>query len=88
MVLHTWDTWRTDEHADAKTIECLSEERTTPPTTMTLIDVREVRDATLVAIATTRSSWVINAVSLLGKATVDGGPEEGVEAMGSAGRPV
>lgn len=54
----------------------------------TLIDVREVREATLVAMATIRSSWVMRAVSLLGGAIVEGGPEEGVRARGSAGREV
>lgn len=52
----------------------------------TLIEVREVRDATLVAMATIRSSCVMRAVSWLGGAIVEGGPEEGVEAGGSAGR--
>lgn len=59
---------------------------TTPPTMTTLIEVREVRDATLVAMATIRSSCVMRAVSWLGGAIVEGGPEEGVEAGGSAGR--
>lgn len=51
---------------------------------ITLIEVREVRDATLVAMATIKSSWLMRAVSLLGGAIVEGGPEEGVRA--SAGR--
>lgn len=50
------------------------------------IDVREVRDATLVAMATIRSSWVMRAVSWLGGAIVEGGPEEGVQARGSTVR--
>lgn len=52
----------------------------------TLIEVREVMDATLVAMATIKSSWVIRAVSLLGGAAMEGGPEDGVWATGSAGR--
>lgn len=61
-------------------------QHTTPPTTRTLMEVREVRDATLVATATIMSSWLMTAVPLLGGAVMDGGPEEGVSAMGSAGR--
>lgn len=53
---------------------------------ITLIEVREVRDATLFAMANIKSSWVMRAVSLLGGAIVEGGPEEGVLARGSAGR--
>lgn len=53
---------------------------------ITLIEVREVRDATLFAMATIRSSWVMRAVSLLGGVILEGGPEEGVQAGGSAGR--
>lgn len=53
---------------------------------ITLIDVREVRDATLVAMATIRSSWVMRAVSLLGGTIVEEGPEEGVGARASTGR--
>jgi len=53
---------------------------------MTLIEVREVSDATLVATATIKSSWVMRAVSLLGGAAIDGGPEQGVRARGIAGR--
>lgn len=51
----------------------------------TLIEVREVREAMLVAMATIRSSWVMRAVSLLGGAVVEAGPEEGVGARASAG---
>lgn len=54
----------------------------------TPIEVREVSDATLVAMATIRSSWVMRAVSLLGGAIVEGGPEDGVRARGKAGREV
>lgn len=53
---------------------------------ITLIDVREVRDATLVAMATIRSSWVMRAVSLLGGTITEEGPEEGVGARASTGR--
>lgn len=53
---------------------------------ITLIEVREVRDATLDAMATIRSSWVMRAVSWLGGTIMEGGPEEGVLARGSAGR--
>lgn len=58
---------------------------TTPPTTTTLMEVREVREATLVTMAIIRSSWLIRAVSLLGGADMELGPEEGVGAI-SAGR--
>lgn len=54
----------------------------------TPIEVREVSDATLVAMATIRSSWVMRAVSLLGGAIVEGGPEDGVRVRGNAGREV
>lgn len=54
----------------------------------TLMEVREVRDARLVAMATISSSWVMTAVSWLGGATVEGGPEDGVRARGSAGRDI
>lgn len=64
-----------------------TQRHTTPPTMMTLIEVREVRDATLVATATIRSSCVMRAVSLLAGAIVELGPEVGVGA-GSAGRAV
>lgn len=62
-------------------------QHTTPPTMTTLIEVREVRDATLVAMATIRSSWVMRAVSLFCGAIAQLGPEEGVGAS-SAGRAV
>lgn len=42
------------------------------------IEVREVMDAKLVAMAIIRSSWVIRAFSLLGGAAMDGGSDEGV----------
>lgn len=61
-------------------------QHTTPPTMTTPIEVREVSDATLVAMATIRSSWVMRAVSLLGGAIVEGGPEDGVRVRGNAGR--
>lgn len=51
----------------------------------TLMEVREVREATLVTMAIIRSSWLITAVSLLGGAEMELGPEEGVGAI-SAGR--
>lgn len=51
----------------------------------TLMEVREVREATLVTMAIIRSSWLIRAVSLLGGAEMELGPEEGVGAI-SAGR--
>lgn len=51
----------------------------------TLMEVREVRDATLVTMASIRSSWVMTAISLLAGADMELGPEEGVGAV-SAGR--
>lgn len=64
----------------------VNKRHTTPPTMTTLIDVREVRDAMLVATVIIRSSWVMRAVSLLGGAIVEVGPDDGVEV--SAGRAV
>lgn len=55
---------------------------------ITLIEVREVREATLFAMATIRSSCVMRAVSWLDWDTIDWGPEEGVQARGSTGRDV
>lgn len=66
-------------------IQSVGQELTTPPTTTTLMEVREVREATLVTMAIIRSSWLIRAVSLLGGAEIELGPEEGVEAI-NAGR--
>lgn len=57
---------------------------TTPPTIITVIEAREVRDATLVAMATIRSSWVMRALSLQDGAAHDGGPDDGVRARGNA----
>ena len=70
---------------DVELLGQLWKQHTTPPTMITLMEVREVRDATLVATAIITSSWVMRAVSLLGGAANEGGPEEGVRA-GSAGR--
>lgn len=52
---------------------------------ITVIEVREVRDATLFAKANISSSWVITAFSWLGGATREEGPDKGVPASGSAG---
>lgn len=59
-------------------------QRTTPTTMTAPIEVREERDAMLVATIIIRSSWVMTAASLLDGATVEAGPQDGVAAR--AGR--